>query len=83
MKPDFVIHNNSVEVNTDIAILEPYIALVNHSPSNDKLSPIKLKAEAFLSYLSKVNLFCNFNNLLHLAHMFDFKDYIQKIKIIK
>jgi len=37
-------------------MLEHYIAHVNHSPSNDKLSTIKLKVEAFLGYLSKGTL---------------------------
>lgn len=54
MKPDFVIANNASELNIDnIAMLEPYIAPVNHLPSNDILSIIKLKTEAFLGYLSK------------------------------
>jgi len=54
MKPDFVVSNNAIEVNKDnIVMLEPYIAPVNNSPSNDKLSTVKLKAEAFLlSYLA-------------------------------
>lgn len=54
MKPDFVVSNNEIEVNKDnIAMLEPYIAPVNHSTLNDKLTTVKLKAEAFLGYLSK------------------------------
>lgn len=54
MKRDFVVSNNAIEVNKDnIAMLEPYIALVNHSNLNDKLTTVKLKAEAFLGYLSK------------------------------
>jgi hypothetical protein len=54
MKADFVVSNNAIEVNkVNIAMLELYIAPVNHSTSNDKLSTVKLKAEAFLGYLSK------------------------------
>lgn len=54
MKSDYIVSNNSSEVNIDnIAMLESYIASVNHSPSNDTLSSIKLKVEAFLGYLSK------------------------------
>jgi len=61
MEPEFVISNNTFEVNQEvnidnIAMLEPYIAPVNHSPSNDLLTTIKLKAEAFLGYLSKGTL---------------------------
>lgn len=59
MKSNFVIINDSSQIKADniaIAMSEPYIAHVNDSSLDDKLALIKLKADAFLGYLSKSTL---------------------------
>lgn len=53
IRSNIIISNNSYNNIDNIAMLNPYIAPVNNLPSNDKLSSIKLKVEAFLGYLSK------------------------------